>query len=449
MTDTQLKRKALLHSPFIRLLPFLFCYILLVFLNTPSHLVGDEGRYLQFAQNLLEGHYANPGSKSLWNGPGYPLFLAPFIKIGLPTNALRYLNAFLHFLSLVLCFYTLRQYLSNKATWFTIILLGLYWMPFKDIGGILSETYTFFLISSLMYTISHLFHDLRQGKGEKKLLQSKWFWLSGICLAILTLTKVIFAYVLLILLIVLISVWIYKIIHEKWSRVEKTSQRQWEGVSMMVIALAYWCCLPYLGYTYFLTGKLFHWSDAGGMSIYWMSTPWPEEYGDWQNMNFTTSKGVVGATEKFQAHHGIFFEKIRNLDALERDAAFKAVAFKQIKEHPNKFIKNWLCNIGRMLFNYPFSYYPQSLSTYGNIVPNMFILVFILLFLLPTLRYWLHLPYEMRLLLTLISIYLVASSFVSAYPRMFYITIPIIIWWLAWMWTKLIRWNKLDIIDLA
>ena len=39
-------------------------------------LEGDEPRYLGYANNLLNGFYANPNNPELTNGPGYPLFIA-------------------------------------------------------------------------------------------------------------------------------------------------------------------------------------------------------------------------------------------------------------------------------------------------------------------------------------------------------------------------------------
>ncbi len=40
-------------------------------------------------------------------------------------------------------------------------------------------------------------------------------------------------------------------------------------------------CVPYLLMTYSLTGKPFYWGSSGGLSLYWMSTPYDTEMGDW------------------------------------------------------------------------------------------------------------------------------------------------------------------------
>src|SRR6185295_16618239 len=38
----------------------------------------DEDRFVDYADNLARGFYADPVSKFIWNGPGYPLLLVPF-----------------------------------------------------------------------------------------------------------------------------------------------------------------------------------------------------------------------------------------------------------------------------------------------------------------------------------------------------------------------------------
>ena len=44
--------------------------------------IGDEQRYIDYANNLWNGFYS-PDFPNIfiWNGPGYPIFLMPFIKI--------------------------------------------------------------------------------------------------------------------------------------------------------------------------------------------------------------------------------------------------------------------------------------------------------------------------------------------------------------------------------
>ena len=81
---------------YYKLTPFLLLYLIICIVFAPHENVGDEGRYLYFANNLLSGFYSPPYPEiNLWNGPGYPLFLAPFIFFELPLIALRLLNVFI------------------------------------------------------------------------------------------------------------------------------------------------------------------------------------------------------------------------------------------------------------------------------------------------------------------------------------------------------------------
>ena len=75
----------LLNKPWLLFAPFLAGFLCMIYrLNytVPIVLMGDEPRYLEYAQNLLNGYFSAKGKVDLWSGPGYPLFLAPFIKIG-------------------------------------------------------------------------------------------------------------------------------------------------------------------------------------------------------------------------------------------------------------------------------------------------------------------------------------------------------------------------------
>ena len=62
---------------YLKLLPFLFIYAFISLAVPPTKFNSDEVRYLNYAQNILNGYYSDtfPNIK-LWNGPGYPLLLA-------------------------------------------------------------------------------------------------------------------------------------------------------------------------------------------------------------------------------------------------------------------------------------------------------------------------------------------------------------------------------------
>ena len=87
------------------LLPFLFLYTFIVLKFYAEKLDGDESRYLMYANNLLNGFYSPKSEIFLWNGPGYPILLIPFVFFQLPLIFIALFNAILAYLSLIM-FYT-------------------------------------------------------------------------------------------------------------------------------------------------------------------------------------------------------------------------------------------------------------------------------------------------------------------------------------------------------
>ncbi len=82
----------------LKLLPLLALYVLFGVLNNKAALRADEPRYLVYAHNILKGYFASPESLMFWNGPGYPLYLAPFVAWKAPLLVPRLGNAlFLYF----------------------------------------------------------------------------------------------------------------------------------------------------------------------------------------------------------------------------------------------------------------------------------------------------------------------------------------------------------------
>jgi hypothetical protein len=145
-----------------------------------------------------------------------------------------------------------------------------------------------------------------------------------------------------------------------------------------------------------------------------MSSPFPNELGDWATLK----------TLSTSPNHKNFMDSISNLTSLQKDEAYKSAAILNIKHNPGKYFVNWLCNIGRLLFSFPSSNAPQALTNFYTIVPNMFIFFFMVFSFAVCILNSKKVPQEVILLLILICVYLFGSSLVSAYRRMFYITMP-------------------------
>src|SRR2546425_8983498 len=105
-------QKVRIDTKTAKFLPLLALYLAIVLVFAKDGLQGDEIRYVQFASNLTQGYYADP-VYVLWSGPGYPLFLAPFMALGWSWLLVKLLNAFLLFGGVIYFYRTLTFYLSE------------------------------------------------------------------------------------------------------------------------------------------------------------------------------------------------------------------------------------------------------------------------------------------------------------------------------------------------
>ena len=203
----------------------------------------------------------------------------------------------------------------------------------------------------------------------------------------------------------------------------------------MVFVTSIVICLPYLTYTFSITGKVFYWATNGGNVLYWMSSPHSREYGDWfAYKDFKTRPELA-------SNHKDFFDETAHLSPFQKDRLFRKKAIANILSHPFKYLHNWAANIGRLLFNYPYSYRNQSLTKYYYIIPNMFLLVVGLLCVYPFYRSRKLVPEEIKILLYLALIYLGGSSLVSAVNRYFSIVVPVFLFWLSFVLIKNVQFK--------
>jgi hypothetical protein len=393
----------------IKLIPFLLLYLTICTLFSKNVLVGDEERYLGFANNLLNGFYSPPYPDiNLWNGPGYPAFIALFLLIKLPLLGIRLLNGFLLYGSLIICFKTFSIYALKKDAFLYTILLGLYFPVFQMLPLILTETLTWFLISlvSLLFIKNYY----------QKIFSWKLIILTSFSIASLAMTKIIFGYVIIAMLLVSIFTFLLPGFR---SSAKKTT---------VIFLLSFVFCFPWLIYTYSLTNKFPYWTNSGSMSLYTMSTPFKNELGDFSDIN----------TLLENQNHKVFIDSISKLNTLSRDEAYKNAALRNIKNHPQKYFYNWVANVGRLFFSYPYSNAKQSIKSYFTIIPNMFVMVFIIISFALSLVYYRKLPDGLILLCVFILIYLFGSTLVSAYRRMFFVTMPFWFLFISYVFNNII-----------
>ncbi len=387
---------------------------------------GDEARYLNFAQNLLNGFYSPAYPKiDLINGPGYPIILMPFVLLKLPLISITLLNALLHYLSIIFVFKSIQLITESFKTSLLIgICWGAYFLAFQEMPCILTESLTLFLISIFSYLIIHIQH--------KRGVSNRFIVAAGLSFGLLILTKVIFAYVLVLLLVICT---IYYFLNKRKPIILKT---------LFVLLISFSTITPYLLYTYSITGKVFYLSTEGGKVLYWMTSLSEDEFGDWNNNNFDANcynKSFCNASFIAKNHQDDFDKINKTKTVIEADSLFKAMAIANIKRSPVKYAKNWFSNIGRLLFGFPASYYFQAPTTLVRIYVNSILLLAMVYSLFVMVWNWRKLPFEITLLVAFSMIYLGLSSLVSAYPRQFNVMVPLILIWTTYAITKSVKIN--------
>jgi hypothetical protein len=327
--------------------------------HLPTKVSGDEWRYLFYAKNLLSGYFSPPERVFLWNGPGYPLFIAPFVKADFADGA-RYANAFLHAGTLAYAWLILRTRLSALWTYSAVVLLGFHPQARDHLHLLYTETLCAFLLTAWT------FHTLRATTDVALVRASGWHRvhvvLAGIFLGLLCLTKVAFGPATAAFLVLLFLVGRRFRARRSASGGVRASPLLTAHLQAALIALA--LCVPYLVYTHSLTGRIFYWASAWPNPFYWLTSPFPEESGDWYHQGWVFNNPLL------REHHGAIFlrtsgldknpnlpeiEQLLNLSSPESADIFLQQALANVREHPLKFLSNWSVNWLRLFFDVPVS----------------------------------------------------------------------------------------------
>jgi len=427
------------RNPFLLYLPFLFFYAYVIVINKWPTLYGDEIRYVNFAHNLIHGYYSPSAPHiNLWSGPGYPLILLPFIAVHVPVLYITLLNALYLYLAVVFLYKALKLITSHKIAAFSALLLAIYPNALSILPILYTEAFTYLLISAFVYSVALCY--------VKTL--PRYAIAPGLLLGYIALTKIIFGYVLIAGLIVCLALVLLKsrkIYYWGWARI-------------LVVAFA--VTVPYLSYTWYLTGKPLYWGNSGGMSLYWMSTPFEHEYGDWKvpdltNNQYPTLFRSPDVVKILKKNHAKEINAILKHGEIEQDELFKQKAIVNIKAHPMKFLANYCDNISRMLFNFPYSYAYQDDAILRNILIGSLILWSAIACIIVT---WINrrrISPPVKLVLLITGIYLLLSGALSSYPRQFDIIVPVLLFWLGYLFANLkkmslqfVESSDLDEIDL-
>lgn len=412
-------------NPFVLFLPFLILYIIIVFIFVTKGSHGDESRYLMYAHNLLHGFYSSPPPDiDLSNGPGYPILLIPFLALHVSLIFITILNAIFYYLSIVFLFEALLKVTSVKIAFIISLFWGFYFNLYEYLPFVLTEVFTVFLVSLLILSLSNAFRISSLRRSLKSII------FSGLIIGYLALTKPIFGYVIISLIIgtavLLIANW------------KSKNYRK----SILILFISFLTTTPYLLYTHHLTNRLFYWTSNGGNNLYWMSSPYAGEYGSWIQYplnKIDQSPRIPGSKEIIELNHQKDFDEIFKYKGVEQDDIYKKIVTRNIKSHPMKFFENCFSNVGRIIFNFPRSYELQRPGTLLRLPFNGIIMVLVLFCLLPTVKNWRKIPFLIRFLLFFAILYLGGSVLGSAETRMFTMVVPIFLFWIAYIMQKSIK----------
>lgn len=397
--------------PQILVLPLLGLYLAVAVIASTPRFEGDESGYVGIASRMAGNADMSQQGLRLWWGPGYPLILVPFVALKLPWIAAKCLNAGFLFAAIIYFLALMRRYVSGTAALVITLAFGLYPPFMRELHQLIAESLTVLLVCGFLFHFCALYNGASRFRLH--------FVAASAFLAYLTLTKVFFGYVITAVLLLWLGLTLWK---------RTPAYRN----AFLVFLLGLVGCVPYLFYTHSLTGRTFYWGTSGGMSLYWMSSPYPQELGSWFSAQEVQERPEL-------APHREFFAKLEGLSDVERDDAFKKQAIENITHHPAIYAEHWAANVGRLLFSYPFSFTSERLTTYFFLAPNIFVVVLFSLSLVPAALRPRAIPFEMWAILIFAAVAFGGSTLLSAYDRQFWPLVPVLWAWMGFVYVRLLR----------
>lgn len=433
-------------SEWLICLPVLFIFLINIIFLGKNIPVSDGIRYWQTASDILNGFKDNSILESylFLNGPLYPLILSFFKGIGFSVKASIFLNAFFLYIGFTY-FYKTASFLigKNRGIWITYILVFIDPFLFYWSAKLYSESLAILWVCLLIYFLNNYFITL----------SLKTLFKVSIIFCLLALTRVIFAYVLLVLIPLGYSGYL---IFKK--QIFKSLGR------LGILGLLF--CLPYLIFTYSISNKIFFLSGNGGQLLYWTSSPFESDLGEWHTIQiehdhfasrYTSFSGldslylrnvndvIISEINKNHFEFAQSLSETKNL--IEYDDKFKAKAFENIKNHPTSFLKNWFLNSGRLLVGIPHAMYHKPpfspFFTLINTVKSSFLLCFFVVATLLFIKNFTLKNYLLTSMLILLLIYLVGQSILAVQSQRFLLPIyPLIIMFTALSFSNYIQFKK-------
>jgi hypothetical protein len=324
------------------------------------------------------------------------------VWLGLPLWAMRLLTGpLLLFVAVVLFERVLALRLARRRALVGAYGLGLF-VPFGYLlRSVAKEELALVLVVVAMYGITRA---LETGRRPHVLL-------AGLALAALVYDRVEYGWIAIAMLIVALA----------W-----TLHRRGRGAPrrfLAVCAIGVAGCIPWLAYTYSITGRILYWGNSGGLSLYWTSAGRPDQSGAWHAVHTVFR-------DSYLAPFRPFFRRVDRLPPLQRDLAFQSAAVHNALAHPGRFAVNVAANATRMLFAAPLGVHLSSLLVVGYSICMVALLALaargaVRLRLsrdaLP--RRWEVMPFTL-----LLGLAFVIHLLPTADPRMLMPVIPVLVW---------------------
>ena len=398
--------RAVRARPWLLLVPALILFVAVPLVVPYSdNLYDDEGAYVGLGKLLASGHLltgrdtmvgGGNAPPNLWFGPGLPAVLAVLVKLHAPLDGLRLVGPVALFAALLTFYALLRLFVPVRAALLGCVAFVAYLPFYTVIAFIHAEPLAVLFVTLLLFATVRYERDGR----------ARWLALGASSFAALAVTRVAYGWVLTAVLVAAAIAYL--------ARRDERRRRL-----LLVPALAFVLCLPWLGYTYSVTHHPFYWGSSGAMSLYWMSSPADREVGDWH-----------GAADVFSdpnlTSHRPYFRGLIGLDLNAQNHSLEHHALDNVRRHPFKFAQNVADNISRMWLNVPYSFKSARLTSLGYALPNLLLLAGLIAAAFGSLRRRVG---GLGLTAGWIGLFAVVAfglhSVFSAYPRMLIPIVPI------------------------
>jgi hypothetical protein len=373
--------------------------------------VGDESHFLSAARRIAEGAYADPtatnGVDFLWHGPGLPGLITPLVQLRVPLTEMRLLGPLLLFAAVVVFYRLLRLRLPRRPALLAAYALGLYAPTYETLPSLHKEPLALLLVIVAMDAGTRY---ARHGRPRHLAV-------AGLALSGLVMTRLEYGWVVTALAVVTTIWWLRE---RRTHPGEAIGARRWA----LVAAAGVVACVPWLFYTYGLTGHLFYWGSSGGLSLYWMAQSGRGQLGQWHAVHTVFRDPRL-------AGYRPFFHYLKSLHPLGADLALRHAAVNAALARPGAYLVNVLANVGRIFFGLPFSFTIPVPALAGLVAFNGTLLAALGAAVAKVVRARQSLPPEAVPFLLFAGLAFAIHLLTSAEPRMLIPIVPALVWLIA------------------